>query len=321
MCLKPGVEWKEGFCAGLMNSRTFCPLLSKPAISNKEVSYQNFANLKKDSRCDNVYLEHRLALELRGLGLIEQVFPMLIGDLNDDVYGVFTEADFPECPDCGVDAVEEDVMLHMQRQALGSPQIPNRPVSAVMKEMRSLDVLKVVGERNQAWAQALGSLHTKFMQNVESSGSIDTVEVISNGSTEYLPLTKAGTDLSAPKGSSSGAGGEAEKAASTSTQKLPTAKEFIALSRELMSAQEELMDLQDSLAEYNKKKNGDNQSFKNFTTPTKSAESVEKSASRVDSQRMMLTAQDDEIDQLEDEVSVLMKELEHLHAQNVEMHV
>ena len=76
-CLKPGENWKEGFCGGLVNSRTFVCLLSRGAINHPSIAWQNFGNLKEDSRCDNVLLEHRLALELKGLGLVEKVMGIL----------------------------------------------------------------------------------------------------------------------------------------------------------------------------------------------------------------------------------------------------
>ena len=48
-CLKPGVEWKEGFCA-------FVCLLSKGAINHPDKSWHKFSKLTVDSKCDNVFL-------------------------------------------------------------------------------------------------------------------------------------------------------------------------------------------------------------------------------------------------------------------------
>jgi serine/threonine protein kinase len=58
-CLKNGLNWEEGFCDGLVNSAVFIPLLSKQAIKER------FETLQETSYCDNVLLEHRLALELQ----------------------------------------------------------------------------------------------------------------------------------------------------------------------------------------------------------------------------------------------------------------
>lgn len=73
MCLKAGENWKEGFCSGLVNSRTFVCLISRGAINHPTNTRQSYAILKEDSGCDNVLLEHRLAMELRGMGIIEKV--------------------------------------------------------------------------------------------------------------------------------------------------------------------------------------------------------------------------------------------------------
>jgi len=66
MCLQPGEKWEEGFCEGLAKSDVFVPLLSRAAINHPTIPWQNFGKLTAESRCDNVFLEHRLALELRG---------------------------------------------------------------------------------------------------------------------------------------------------------------------------------------------------------------------------------------------------------------
>ena len=81
-CLKKGEDWEHGFCEGLVSSRAFVPLLSRNAINHPTITWQNFSQLTADSRCDNVFLEHILAVELQELGLIDKVFPVLIGDVD-----------------------------------------------------------------------------------------------------------------------------------------------------------------------------------------------------------------------------------------------
>jgi hypothetical protein len=60
-----------------------------------------------------VLLEHRLALELRTLGYIEKIYPLLIGEADDGnmtpslSYSIFfATGGKPEAPDICVDAVE-----------------------------------------------------------------------------------------------------------------------------------------------------------------------------------------------------------------------
>ena len=64
------MDWEQGFCEGLVSSRAFVPLLSRDAINHPDKDWQNFSKLTADSSCDNVFLEHRLAVELQELGLI-----------------------------------------------------------------------------------------------------------------------------------------------------------------------------------------------------------------------------------------------------------
>ena len=82
LCLLSGVDWEQGFCEGLVSSRAFVSLLSRDAINHPDITWQNFSKMTSDSKCDNVYLEHRLAVELQDLGLIEKIFPVFIGDLD-----------------------------------------------------------------------------------------------------------------------------------------------------------------------------------------------------------------------------------------------
>ena len=75
-CLLPGMPWEEGFCNGLIKSKSFVPLLSRNAIKNPSNFNMNFEKLTETSRCDNVYLEYRLALELREMGFLEKIYPV-----------------------------------------------------------------------------------------------------------------------------------------------------------------------------------------------------------------------------------------------------
>lgn len=62
-----------------MNNRAFVCIVSKEAINhpNKE---QNFGKLSADTKCDDVLLEYRFALELVQLGLLDLVYPVVIGN-------------------------------------------------------------------------------------------------------------------------------------------------------------------------------------------------------------------------------------------------
>ena len=98
-CLKPGQEWEEGFADGLFASRVFVPVLSKAALAS-------FANLQPDSRCDNVLLEHELALEQQARGKMGAIFPVFVGELED---GKSSRGDFFKTG--GMPAFAEDIVV------------------------------------------------------------------------------------------------------------------------------------------------------------------------------------------------------------------
>ena len=109
-CLEPGVDWEQGFCEGLVSSRAFVPLLSRDAINHPEKNLQNFSKLTADSKCDKVFLEHRLAVELQGLGLTEKLFPIFIGDLDattSEYSDYFKSGCHPTLSEVTVKSVEE----------------------------------------------------------------------------------------------------------------------------------------------------------------------------------------------------------------------
>ena len=72
-CLPPGQLWEDGFADGLFSADVFVPILSKRALAG-------FAELHADSPCDNVLLEHRLALELKARNELSGIFPVFVGE-------------------------------------------------------------------------------------------------------------------------------------------------------------------------------------------------------------------------------------------------
>jgi hypothetical protein len=83
-----------------------------------------------------VFLEHRFALELRSLGLIELIIPVMVGDTADGVsYGPYLPDCAPLCSESHVRAVEQDVVKALEMQALGSPLSSNRTVRSVYEEI------------------------------------------------------------------------------------------------------------------------------------------------------------------------------------------
>ena len=171
--LLPGVDWEQGFCEGLVNSRAFVPLLSRDAINHPDKDWQNFSKLTADSKCDNVYLEHRLAVELQGLGLIEKIFPVFIGDCDattleySDYFGSGCQ---PTLFDITVKSVEEKLRHHMECQALGTPIVPNRTVKSVVDSVAACQGAFIVGPAEATFAAAAASI-AKMLTDVHVAQS------------------------------------------------------------------------------------------------------------------------------------------------------
>ena len=114
-CLPKGKSWEEGFADGLFGSALFVPILSKAALAP-------FAGLDAQAGCDNVFLEHRLALEMLARGRIKRIFPIFVGERREDSsqQPSFGDANpgkiLPSCKDVLVPAVERKVTEHLRRK-------------------------------------------------------------------------------------------------------------------------------------------------------------------------------------------------------------
>jgi hypothetical protein len=115
-CLPKGKPWEEGFADGLFSSTCFVALLSKAAVAS-------FGELHAGAPCDNVLLEHRLALELHARGRIKRIFPVFIGERagvgNDSTFGdAAPRLVLPSCQHVVVAAVERKVAHHLRRKQI-----------------------------------------------------------------------------------------------------------------------------------------------------------------------------------------------------------
>ena len=156
------MDWEQGFCEGLVSSRAFVPLLSRDAINHPDKAWQNFSKLTADQpNCDNVYLEHRLAVELQGLGLIEKMFPVFIGNLDattSEYSHYFGSGCHPSLPEVTVKSVEEKLRHHMESQALGTPVVPDRTVKSVVDAITACQGAFIVGPADATFAAAADSI-------------------------------------------------------------------------------------------------------------------------------------------------------------------
>lgn len=177
--LESGVDWKEGFCAGLANSRTFISLLSRGAVNNPQQLRCCYPSLTEDSPCDNVLLEQRLALELRDLGLIDRLYPVLIGDLNpatQSFSAYFEGGCHPVCPAVSVSAVEVELVHHFEFLALGSPLSANKTVRDVVAGLTACQGGKLEGSEEQAFSAVVAAIETMLREsNVNAAADAGSV--------------------------------------------------------------------------------------------------------------------------------------------------
>lgn len=119
------------------------PILSRGAVNDLTNDRQNFAKLVDVSPCDNVFLEHCLALEFQHRGLIERVYPVLLGDaISVDGEEGFEHYFNTGChPDLQgyvvVKSVREKIDFHLDRLCLGTPLVSDFSVRSVEKEVLS----------------------------------------------------------------------------------------------------------------------------------------------------------------------------------------
>ena len=209
-CLKPGEDWKVGFCAGLVNSRNFICILSENAINHPEKPYNNYTKLVESSSCDNVYLEHRFALELHDMGLLDKIFPVMIGEAeyNYDSYnfeeatgvaslaGTDITAAYPpssyrkfygslapirELSDTCVTSVEKELIEHMENQGLGTPISPNRSVASVVAELMKYQGAFVEGDAEisfQLAVESIAAMNDDDNQSLSVSSSRPSISTI-----------------------------------------------------------------------------------------------------------------------------------------------
>jgi hypothetical protein len=102
-CLETGKDWEQSFCKGLVNSRVFVAVASRAALEATQ-------ELKPGDRCDNVVLEHALALELRHRKLIERIFAVHL----DQIGQVGSES--------VVEAIQHKLAEHLEAEGFGAPQ-------------------------------------------------------------------------------------------------------------------------------------------------------------------------------------------------------
>jgi len=168
--LEPGKQWEQGFADGLCSSDIFVPFLSKAAL-------ENFADLTAEKMCDNVLLEHQLALELLHRGNLRAIFPILVGEPRLDaeygeMYGDFFKGGVPTCMHERVLKVEYKLKEHLKRLGKGEPQLleETRTVHATLDAIKGFQGVKLTGMRIDAMEKVVAEI-VKLAKTVGSSFS------------------------------------------------------------------------------------------------------------------------------------------------------
>jgi serine/threonine protein kinase len=189
MCLKPGEDWEKGFCDGLVKSRIFIPLLSRLAINDPENPRANFTQLTSDSPIDNMLLEQQLALEMYTRGLIEKIFPVMIGDkythkeTGETMYTNYfaSGCDANVKGDVIVDSVQNNLERELERLCLGTP-LKHHTVASTKKEI----LINQGRFIENSLEKALEPILEDVKSMVKSASSPDSKDNFSRGSLSLM---------------------------------------------------------------------------------------------------------------------------------------
>lgn len=156
------VPWEIGFCDGLLKSKVFMPVLSRDAINHATKPNQNFANLVSNSPCDNVLLEHLLALNLQEIGRLDYIFPVMIGDRiktakgAGSTYSHYFQSGCPPKFEAAaehvvVQSIENKLCQHLDRQGQGTPVITGLSPKAILGRVFEYQGFFVQGKAETAF--------------------------------------------------------------------------------------------------------------------------------------------------------------------------
>jgi serine/threonine protein kinase/ankyrin repeat protein len=184
-CLPVGLDWKEGFCAGLLNSKSYLCILSKDAINHPTNPKQNWNELQEHSDCDNVLLELRLAIEFRKLGYLERIVPFFRGEFNSSIE-IYQEYNWKEnypnnAPNIIVEQVELSVKDQMEKQGLGCSILSQEKelisVNGLLKKLSENQGIFLVGKEERAYDNAIENIVKMLSQMNEKEKQLGSEEI------------------------------------------------------------------------------------------------------------------------------------------------
>jgi len=178
-CLKPGQNWEEGFCSGLVDCSALVCLLSREGMKNANNPLMNFERLEPNSKCDNVLLEWRLALELKERGMLLGLYPVMIGDVESTTdshsrsySNYFKSGCNPAAPDITIDVLENKLREHLDRESLGYPYKNSESVKSLLQTVLSNQGGFVEGEQETAISTVCASIRAMVQDIREVSKAL-----------------------------------------------------------------------------------------------------------------------------------------------------
>jgi ankyrin repeat protein/serine/threonine protein kinase len=185
--IKDGSLWEDEFCDGLVNCQVVVCLISVDAIAAKPPS-RSFTSLREDSPCDNVLLEHRLALELEKMSMIAHIFPVFIGRREAGTCAAFDWSCMKEMPHVSVNAVKQKMIQHLERQRLGSPLTPELTVQQVVANMAAHQGCLCEGVLEQQLLAAADRIERICKDRVQSPALVSGPAMAESSETEMISL-------------------------------------------------------------------------------------------------------------------------------------
>jgi hypothetical protein len=159
--MEPDVPWEISVCDGIAKSRVFLPIMSRGAINHPTDPRYNFSTLTQASPCDYLLVQYLLALETRGRGMTDKIYPVMIGDseiINENGNDIFSYQNYfgsgchPRCQgDVIVSSVQAQLEEQLNRLCLGTPLMENVSVGKVLSELTKNQGKLIEGAQNVAF--------------------------------------------------------------------------------------------------------------------------------------------------------------------------
>jgi len=173
-CIGPTVNWRTAFMTGVMRSAMIVTILSKGAINHtcnsatpteteiRNMKKRSYPELRADSPCDNVLLEHRLAGEF-ALRNWCKIYPVMVG--KKQASGVYTDyfrdGSHPrstEMTSTVVEAVEKELNHFFAFHRLEVLE-PNKTVEKILQEITDCNGKKIEGDYDVAFEAAIKEIN------------------------------------------------------------------------------------------------------------------------------------------------------------------